>query len=146
MLPESLEFSVEDRGRPCAGALVSVTLVATRKNNFHSTWGPTDDSGRLTICRQDLIEEGEKDGELFLMDYGHPEQDFSGQIEVRVAQKEDIERALKAYAEFSPYTPFRPGYEAMLRDALATFASGRVVSPVVSGRAIGEIVTLIFPR
>jgi len=146
MLPTSLELSIEDRGRPCAGAVVKVKIYATRKNNFQSIWGPTDERGSLTIQREALIEEGKKDAEFAMMDFGQPELDFAGQIEISVMKKEAIERALKGYAEYCRYITFRPGYEAMLHDALAACESGQIVSPVISGRAIGEVVTLVFPR
>jgi hypothetical protein len=43
MLPDKLEILVEDHNLPCVGVLVNVVLIATRKNNFHSFWGPTND-------------------------------------------------------------------------------------------------------
>lgn len=146
MLPESIEISVFDGARPCPGALVRVELLVSRKNNFNNAWGPTNDHGKLTVNWQGLIEEGEKDAKAFIMDYGHPEGDFSGTIRIRVMKKEAILRAVKAYAEFSPYFTYRPGHEAMLKTGLACWDSGAIVAPSVTAQSSDPTVALICEK
>ncbi len=144
MLPDTIDVTVTDRGSPCCGALIKVELVATRKNNFWSTWGPTDVQGKVTIRGQELLDEGLKDRDFFLMDYGHPDADFSGQIRLRVATKDDLQRAIKAYGEFSPYCAFRPGYLAMMESALRAWNGGTLQSPRISAATASSGVQLIL--
>ena len=146
MLPEAIELTVTDQGKPCCGALVRVELLATRKNNFSSYWGPTDAEGKVCIERAELVIEGEQEGELFLMDYGHPEKDFAGQIRISVASRDAIARALKAFGEWSGCFPFRSGYETMLKNGLARWDTGQIVDPCVTGHAIGAAPILIFEK
>ena len=146
MLPQQIAIEVHEGTKPCAGVLVNVTLVTTRKNDFRSMWGPTDAAGKLTVTRQELLDEGMKDREFFLMDYGHPELDFSGEIRLRVAREADLGRALAAYAQFSPGFPYRTGYAAMLQLGLDEWQSGPMRSPEISASADDTAVTLVIER
>jgi hypothetical protein len=112
-LPDLLELSLLSNGQPTAGLLLTLEICVTRKNNFHVWSLPSDSAGRVTVSRAYLLDQCAVDQNLFVMDYGHPEANFSGRIVARVATLTDVKRAINAYGQFKNVVPFREGY---LRD------------------------------
>ena len=117
-LPELIRASITLAGKPVAGLAVSTSIKTTRKNAFGCIWGPSDASGLIAIERGDLLRQAVADKNFFIMDYGHPEEDAAGIIELTVETIDGLDGALKAYGMFSVGSfPFPPGYQAMLLDA-----------------------------
>ena len=109
-LPEKIEVKITAAGQPVAGLLVDARIVTTRKNNFVLLFGPTDENGELTITREDLLRQAEQDRQFFIMDYGDPEGDFSGNLLISIFGREHITRALKAYPLFKDVASFPIDY------------------------------------
>ena len=109
-LPNTIEVSVKADGKPLDGVLVRVCIVTTSRNNFHSQFGPTDDNGRVVITRAALIAEAKRDQELFVMDYGDAENNFAGEVVVSIFGKDDLSRAINAYALFKDVAEYPPDY------------------------------------
>ncbi len=139
-LPQMLKVKVTQADTPFPGALVSVTLHTNFKNDFSSIWGPADRDGNLTIRRSQLIEEGEKDKSLFIVDYGHPESDFNGRITLKVMNEESIKRAQSAFEQFSKSHQYPAGYELRLKNGLERCPE----KPKIEVTAIGSQPTLII--
>jgi hypothetical protein len=88
----------------------------SRKNDFGLAFGPSDAEGRIEIRRDDLLREADKERQLFLMDYGDPEADFTGKIVVDILSRPAVERALKAYQFYRNVSSYTPEYEKNLQD------------------------------
>jgi hypothetical protein len=144
MLPEFLEILVTLDGQPCAGVGVTVGLVATRKNDFTSVWGPSDRLGKIIITGRDLLADAKQSAKLLIMDYGDPERDFSGKIRLRVMRKEDVDAALKAYEQFSPHISYRSGYRAMLDGALGFYKGQPDAFPIATGLATSGSAAIVY--
>ena len=116
-LPERIAIRVLADGRPVAGVFASVTIRTTRKNDFGLGFGPTNEDGGLVISREDLLREAEKERRLFIMDYGHPEDDFTGEIVVRALNREALQRAIAAYDAYHQVTPYPARYAEQIQEA-----------------------------
>jgi hypothetical protein len=117
-LPELIRASVTIAGRPAPGLAVSTSIKTTRKNSFGCIWGPSDASGVIAIKGSDLFAQADADRRFFIMDYGHPEGDASGIIELAIENVDALDGALKASGIFSAGDfPYPPGYQRMLLDA-----------------------------
>lgn len=116
-LPERLQVRLLADGTPVKGMFVRVTIKTTRKNDFVLGFGPSDEEGMLQISRAQLLREAEKERRLFVMDYGHPEADFAGEISVRALSREDLQRAIVAYDLYQGVSPYAPEYAENLQEA-----------------------------
>jgi hypothetical protein len=99
---------------PMDSAYVRVQLRMRRKNDFHSIHGPADGGGSLDITSDEIMLEAERNKALFLMDYGHPQLDWNGEIVLRPLSLKDLNAALEAYTMFSSVTQYPPGYKDRL--------------------------------
>ena len=117
-LPEFIEATVKADGKPLEGVLVHVCILTTSRNDFHSQFGPTDDSGRALITRDALLTAAKRDQELFVMDYGDPETNFDGEVVVSIFGKDDLLGAIKAYPLFKDVADYPPNHLIHLRRAL----------------------------
>jgi len=118
-LPERIYIRILADGRPVAGMFALVTIRTTRKNEFGLGFGPTDENGGLVISREDLLREAEKERRLFITDYGHPEDDFTGEIVVRALNRDALQRAIAAYDAFQKVTPYPARYAEQIQEARA---------------------------
>lgn len=116
-LPETIEVSIKADGKPLQGVLVDVCIFTTCKNNFHSQFGPSDDNGSVLITRAALISEAKRDQKLSVMDYGDPETNFAGEIEVAILGKDDLLRAIEAYPLFKDVSEYPRDYLRKLHRA-----------------------------
>ena len=117
-LPEFIELTVKADGEPLDGVLVHVCIFTTSRNNFHSQFGPTDDSGRALITRDALLAAAKRDQELFVMDYGDPEANCAGEVVVSIFGKDDLSKAINAYPMFKDVADYPPNHLIQLRRAL----------------------------
>ena len=109
-LPEQLTIRVQANGKPVAGMFVVIRIMTTRKNNFGLGFGPTSAEGQLLITRDDLLLEADKDKRFFIMDYGHPEADFAGEIVVSPLNRDALQRAVEAYDLYKDAWSYPPDY------------------------------------
>ncbi len=123
-LPERLDIRVLADGRPAAGMFVCVTIRTTR-NDFGLGFGPTSEDGGLQISREDLLREAEKERRLFIMDYGHPEDDFSGEVLVKPLNHEALQQAIAAYDTYHQVTPYPARYAEQIQEARATLEESK---------------------
>ena len=117
-LPEQIEVTVKADGKPLEGVLIQLSILTTFKNDFVLIFGPTGVDGKLIINRDEMITQARRDQELFIMDYGDPEIDFSGELLVSVFGKEAIKRAIDVYPLFKDAFEFPTGYLTQLHRAL----------------------------
>jgi hypothetical protein len=110
MLPSRISIICKVDGVPSPNLMVNVTVNVTCKNDFRFIFGPSDASGSVVVTREELLSEAEKDRQFFLMDYSHPEQDFSGKIRVCVESGESIKWAFDAYGVFKNHYKFSENY------------------------------------
>ncbi len=118
-LPDALHVRLRANGVPVSGLFVLVRVKAARKNDFSSLHGPSGADGRVTATRERIVAEAGRDAQLFLMDYGHPEADAAGELEVTPLDRQATERALAAYELFRAVTEFPAGYSEALGRSLA---------------------------
>jgi hypothetical protein len=119
-LPDRVRAIVTCDGRPIRGLFVSFRIATSRKNDFASAFGPSDATGTIVVSRSELLREAERDRQLFIMDYGHPELDYVGVIDVTPMNREALGRALEAYHQFQAHTHYPPRYAEHLREARRT--------------------------
>lgn len=100
-LPAEIRIRVVADGKPLHGAFVLVTLRMRRKSDFGLAFGPADKAGLIRVERGDLLREAEKERRMFIMDFAHPETDFSGRITVTPMNLEAIDRAILAERSFA---------------------------------------------
>jgi hypothetical protein len=127
-LPESLHVKVTCDGRPIPGLFVRVRIATSRKNDFANAFGPSDTSGEIVVTRSQLLREAERDRQFFIMDFGHPELDYAGVIDVTPMNQEALGRAVEAYHQFQAYTEYPPLYAERLQEARLALES---LSPAV---------------
>ena len=121
-LPSVIEFQLTDAaGRPASGAFVFIRLKMPKKNDFDLLFGPANASGRILVTQEDLVREGRKDTNFFIMDYADPTQ-ATGEYTAAVATPEDLDRALQGFEKFAPAFPYPAGWQATLREARAATA------------------------
>jgi hypothetical protein len=118
-LPERVDIRVAADGKPAPGMFVCVTLRMARKNDFALGFGPSDQDGRVRISREDLLQEAEKERRFFIMDYGHPEEDFGGELVIKPLNRDDLAKATAAYEVYHDVTDYPPRHKDKLRDAAA---------------------------
>jgi hypothetical protein len=119
-LPERLEVQVLADEKRAAGMFVCVTIRTTRKSDFGLGFGPTNEAGELVILRSDLLREAEKERALFIMDYGHPEDDFAGEIVVKPLNRNALQQAITAYDTYQQVTPYPRCYGEQIQEARAS--------------------------
>jgi hypothetical protein len=117
-LPVSIQVTVSYEGRPLAGMFVRVRISTSKKNDFSEFFGPSDSSGRISLSRADLIQSADRQRKLFVMDYGDPERDYSGAIDISPVDSNAVSRALDAYRKFKAHYEYPPGHADHLRAAL----------------------------
>lgn len=117
-LPEAIAIRICGDSKPLAGMLMTVTIKVHWKNDFNVLCGPTDHTGSVCVSREYVLGEAQKDRELFLMDYGHPEIDATGEIIVRPMGISDLKRAASAYDLFTHSGLYRQGYIEDIKSAI----------------------------
>ena len=122
-LPRWIRARLTVDGRPVSGLAISITVKATRKNSFDSIWGPSDVDGEILVKGADLLRQSEAEAQLFIMDYGRPEHDGAGRIEVSVEDVDALGRAIEAHDRFAEFFPYPPGYREMLVEAKRRIAT-----------------------
>lgn len=119
-LPERVRATVTCEGRPVPGTFVIFRIATSRKNDFANAFGPSDATGNIVVTRTQLLREAERDREFAIMDFGHPELDYAGHIEVTPMNREALVRALDAYHQFQAFTEYPPLYAERLQKARLT--------------------------
>lgn len=144
MLPKRLLVRVLLDGVPMGGMFVIITTHMGRKNDFKLAFGPTGDDGLLAVSADDLRREGKSEKELFPMDYGDIEADFTGAVSVQPMGVGSLRAALKAFDVYRASTPYPASYEHGLRYAEVKLRSlsGTLSVKVEASDDATEIVTL----
>lgn len=117
-LPQYINLHILGDSVPIEGLFVCVTVKVSFKNNFDLVFGPSDQSGLITICKDDIIREAEKDRKLFIMDYGDPVEDFLGKIEITPLNKKALDDAMAAYNIFGKFLAYPEDYLVNLHRAI----------------------------
>ena len=55
---------------------------AARKNSYNLHFGPSDERGKMEVSRDQMLHEARKTANLFLMDYGGIEIEWTGALGV----------------------------------------------------------------
>ena len=131
-LPEWIRARVVLAGSPVKGLAIKTSIKTTFKNPFDSVWGPSDEEGAVLVRRSDLLGQADADRRLFCMDYGDPESDGSGRVEVSVEDVDRLKRALNGYKRYSAAYEFPVGYRAMLLEAKRIMATLRKAVPALA--------------
>src|SRR5438067_2506286 len=95
-MPEFLTILCQADGRAQEGLLVSLSLLMSRKNHFNMVFGPSGNSGQISVSRAEINDEVEHALELFPMDYDDLDS-FTGEIAVTPMDCQQIESALRAF-------------------------------------------------
>ncbi|MEM1222230.1 MAG: hypothetical protein AAGH40_05660 [Verrucomicrobiota bacterium] len=121
-LPSRFEVRTTLNNRNHEGAYVSLSLITDYKNNYSFLLGPSNEQGEVSILKDEIIEKGRQQLEAALMDYGPIQNVYTGEYSVRVLQKEDLERVIKAYERYQAEK--KKSEILKLRDALAQWHEG----------------------
>jgi len=116
-LPQKLCVHISTDGEPLPGMFALATIETNFKGSFSVVIGPTDAGGNACLSREEMLEQTESEGKLFVMDYGHPEASATGRIVIQLMLLPDIERALQAYTLFHLHYRYPEGYEHNLNRA-----------------------------
>lgn len=122
-LPELVRATVTCNGRPIPGIFVRVRIATLRKNDFANAFGPSDATGTIVVTRSEILREAERDRQCAIMDFGHPELDYAGVIDVAPMNRDALGRAVEAYHQFQAYTQYPPLYAERLQEARLTLES-----------------------
>lgn len=112
-IPEKTTITVTAEGKPLAGVPVKLVFMMEKKNHHSFVFGPSDQSGTISVSNNEITREARKTMELFLMDYAEIETWWTGRMRVMPMNRESIKAALSAYRRFRSYE-FPPDYEEML--------------------------------
>jgi hypothetical protein len=144
-LPDSVSAVVKCGGHPTPGLFVDVRIATSSKNDFNCVFGPTDATGLLEFTRDDLLRQAARDRNLSLMDYGHPEANYAGRVEVSPMGRERLRGALRGYETWRSAAAFPPQYAERLRTALSMLerlAPARLEVELTVSGGYGEVVGL----
>lgn len=117
-LPEHIEVRCKVKGAPFKGAWIILVIKTSYKNPFNLLFGPTNSLGEIAITRAQVLAEAEKNRRMFLMDYGHPEEDWTGHIEIEPMNVEDVQKALQAHELFKGAFKYPEDFQQKLLDYL----------------------------
>lgn len=92
----SLNVNLRCSGQPLPHGFVNLWIHTFTKQPFGLQFGPADEAGRIAITRDDLLAQADQLRRDLIMDYSHPEDDWTGVIRVRPATAEDLRQALRA--------------------------------------------------
>ena len=95
-VPAKIETTIKTDGQEMKGVSVMLKFLTARKNPYDLVFGPSDEQGRIVVMRDQIIGEARKTLELFLMDYGDLEIEWTGKLRVTPMNRKSIERALLA--------------------------------------------------
>jgi hypothetical protein len=121
-VPAKIETTIKTNGQEMKGTFVMLKFLTAKKNPYDLVFGPSDEQGRIVVMRDQIIGEARKTLELFLMDYGDLETEWTGKLRVTPMNRESIERALSALRLFGRVHEYPPGYEESLKAADALLA------------------------
>jgi hypothetical protein len=121
-VPQKMVITIKIGGQQTAGMLVMLKFLTVRKNPYNLVFGPSDEKGRVVVTREQVIAEARKSMELFLMDYGEIEAEWTGKLQVTPMNRESIGRALSALRLFRRVHEYLPAYEESLGAADALLA------------------------
>lgn len=113
-LPNTIKIRTLGNGIPISNMFVRLTIKTNYKNSFDLIFGPSNSTGTITVTSDDIIREAEKDRRLFIMDYGDPVENFSGEIEITPLNQENLSKARAAYNMFKEHSSYPKNYEANL--------------------------------
>lgn len=116
ILPAQIRVRCRANGEPLAGALVSLVVAMTYKNDFSMTSGPTDDTGLVIITADEILYWIDWDARHFQMDYSGSAH-FSGELLVKAEGRAGIAGCLAGYDLYRSYLPFPEGYPERLQAA-----------------------------
>jgi hypothetical protein len=117
-----MAITIKTSGQQMRGMFVTLKFLVARKNPYNLVFGPSDEQGRIVVTRDQIIGEAKKSLDLFLMDYGDLETEWTGKLRVTPMNRESIERALSAVRLFRRVHKYPPGFEEALRAAAAVLA------------------------
>ena len=112
------------------------TIETNFKNSFTVVIGPSDAGGNACLSREEMLEQTESEGKLFVMDYGHPEASATGRIVIRLMLLPNIQGALHAYESFHLHYPYPEGYKDNLNRAAQSLKQFK--DRPLSLQAVGE--------
>ena len=117
----------ENTGRPVANVALTVTLFATKKNDYHLGPPLSDSSGRVVIDRSWVEASIQENRNFFLMDYSSTMDQCLPCIAVKVMSVDDIENAVAAMRLYGEATANSLGVAHTLSELLN--ASNRQYEP-----------------
>ena len=133
-VPEKIRIILAAENRPIKGLFATLKFATARKNPFNMVFGPSGDTGEIEATRDQILKEAQKSRNLFLMDYGDLETEFTGQLTVTPMNRQSVEGALKAYRLFTGNYEYPANYEEMLHraHAILTGLAGSQLTATVS--------------
>ncbi len=117
--PQSMILRCSADGVIQPGRLNSVSLLMARKNHYNMIFGPSDDSGKVAVASDDIIDEVKYAVEMSPMDYDDLD-GFTGDILVAPLDCRQIESALRAFDLYHNVSPYPADYRNRLVRAWET--------------------------
>ena len=127
--PSVLEIrTLRPSGTPVARVPLILTLRARRKNDYHLIT-ISDANGSGVVTREDALRKIDETQQLFLMDYASELGECYPVLDVRVMDRESLERAIGAHVLFKVYPeeteemrslPTRPGFASTTSEHVFT--------------------------
>ena len=96
----SLQFLDEKTQQPIPKLVVSLTLLAHRKNDYPVGPVLTDQNGLVSFSRNDCLKAIEDSKTLFLMDYASSLEECLPKVLLKIMSKEEIESCIQARTEY----------------------------------------------
>ena len=115
MIPAKIILKANGKLQP--GVAIDLCFAMARKNSFHYTVF-LDADGTAEIGCDELLRSFDEDRKLFVMDYGDPHADFSGEIGGHILVKQEIEKRIEAVKQFGKVYHYQEGYLEKLSNAL----------------------------
>jgi hypothetical protein len=117
-LPDAIYCTVTLSSLPVPEMLIKATFETTYKNDYSFILVPTDNEGRTTLLKSQIISEASQQLRLAIMDYGPIEGCFSGIVGLRIMDEQDIRKALEAYDIFKSNFNFPADYQEALQKSI----------------------------
>lgn len=102
MFPNSIIINIKsyETGQAIPNIAVKIRLFATHKNDYTCIPSLSDKAGIIEIKKDWLNKEVEKSINLFAMDYSSTLRDCIPQIEIRIMDLDELQRAVQGWAEW----------------------------------------------
>ena len=133
-VPESIEINIAAAGKPAAKMFATLKFECSVRSSYSFVFGPSDESGRIHITREQVLVEAKKCQDFFIMDYANIELGWTGTLVVTPMNRDAIEGALSAARLYRRF-PYAENFMELLEMANAALGHSPLAELTATARS-----------